>query len=405
MKVAIGCAFRRAGVTVALASLAFLAPLAFSQTDVQKDGYEKLLGTVKALSASLQREPGATSGDARATLARVAARQKEAEDLAAVGEYGVARSILDEGYRSLTQTLGSMKSGSGFRGETGSEASIPGGGGNAARKASYERQIGTAQALLDAAKRASVEMRGAKSAEISRIEAMLAKARGAATSGDHAQADTTAAEALKELRTLMVSMKGGNGEPKAAASSSDGVVDPATPIAAFDSRYTTTKALLDALRRQNSEKNGGKENVIADIETRLARTRTLLASDPKAAAVLLDDAYALVRSTLQSMQGTASLKSGSAALEESPAVESSTTADGQRAQAQRSLDSAKAIRNAAERIGREKGFDNAATLTTVDTLATDARSHLASDPARALKSATEANRLAKEALQKAQTER
>ena len=404
MKVAIGSAFKRAGVAVALASLVLVSPLAFSQADAQKEGYEKLLGTVKALTASLQRDPGATSGDARAALAKVASRQKEAEELAAVGEYGVARSILDEGYRSLTQTLGSLKSGSGYSGATGSAAATAGGGGDAARKASYERQIGTAQALLDAAKRASAETQGAKSAEIGRIEIMLSKARAAATSGDYAQADTTTGEALKELRTLMVSMKGGTGEPK-AATSIEGVVDPAKQLAAFDSRHATSKALLDALRRQNSEKKSGKEGVIADIEARLARAQTLRGSDPTAAVALLEETYTLTRNTLQGMQGASTLKSGSAALDASRTAEGPATADGQRTEAQRTLDSVKVIRDAAERIGRDKGAENAVALTVVDTFATDARNHLASDPVRALKSATEANRLAKEALEKARAAR
>ena len=381
-------------------------PLTWAQPNVQKESYEQLLGTVNALSASLQRDPGATSVDAKASMAKLAARQKEAEELASVGEYGVARSILDEGYRALTQTLGSLKSDSGYSSTMGSApASAATGSGDAARKASYERQMGSAQALLDSARRSSAESQGARASDIGRIEAMLTKARSAAASGDFVSADTIASESMKELRPLLVAMKGITSEPKAVSATSAATVDPAKQRAAYEARNLTAISMLDALRRLNTEKHAGKETVIADIESRLGRAQTLRGSDPAAAIALLEETYALTRSTLQGMQGGASLKSGSAAQVAAQVTENPGGSDVRRAEAQRSLDSVRLIRNAAERIGRESGFDNAPSLMGIDTFVTDARNSLASDPARALKSAREANRLAKEALEKARAAR
>lgn len=403
MKHAFCSPLKRLGMATTLAAiLAFGSSLAIAQTDTKKESYEKLLGTVKALTVALQRDPGAGNPDVRAAITKVTTRQKEAEDLATVGEYGIAGSILDEGYRTLTQTMSSLKSGTGYSSVTGSAAATSGGSGDAARKTSYERQIGTAQALLDAAKRASAESQGARSADIGRIEGMLATARNAAAAGNYTQADTAAADALKDLRPLIGAMKGGSSETR-TASGSAGAPDTAKQLAAFDARSATVKALLDAMRRQNTEKKAGKEGMISDIEARLARAEGLRSSDPVAAIALIEEIYALTRNTLQGMQSGSSLTPGSVAMEAGKTAQAPATSDEQRTDAQRYLASAKLIRDAAERIGHEKRIDNAAALTLVDTLAADARSHLASNPARAMKSGAEANRLAKEALEKART--
>ena len=402
MNLAISSASKRAVAAIALVCMAVSSPVVFSQTSAQRESYEKLLGAVKSLTAAAQREPGATSGDGSAVLATIAARQKEAEELAAAGEYGVARSILEEGYRSLTQALSSLKSGTGFAGASGSGAATAGGSGDAARKASYERQMGTALALLDAAKRASAETQGSRAADVGRIENILTQSRSVASGGDFVQADALVGEGLKELRTLMVAMKGGSGETRAAVASDSATQSgKSPPTFDFDSRFSTANALVEALRRQNVEKNAGKDRVIADIETRLSRAQSLRGSDSPAALALLDETYSLTRNTLQGMQSASKLKTGSAALEASRVAEVPSTGENQRAEAKRQLDSAKLIRDAAERIGRDKGSNIASALAQIDTIASDARNYLASDPARANESAAEANRLAKEALEKA----
>lgn len=311
MSLLIDAAKARTAVAIALVCVLASSPVVFAQSGAERASYEKLLETVKSLTEAVQREPEATSGAGRSTLDTVAARQREAEALAATGEYGVARSILDEGYRSLTQTLSRLKSGTGFNSAAGSgtSANSPG------------------------------------------------------------------------------------GESRPAVASHSATVD-------FDSRYGTTKALADALRRQNAEKNAGKDGLIADIETSLSRAQGLRSKDAAAAMTLLNETYALTRSSLQSIQTASSLKSGSAALEASRVAEGPSTVEGQRALALRHLDSVKMIRDAIERTGREKGSDSHSALVVVDTLATDARNYLTSDPARASKSAAEANRLAKEALEK-----
>jgi hypothetical protein len=51
-------------------------------------------------------------------------------------------------------------------------------------------------------------------------------------------------------------------------------------------------------------------------------------------------------------------------------------------------------------LSKEKGVDNSAVLTRIDTLSGEARSRQASDPARALQAANEANQTAKDTLAK-----
>jgi hypothetical protein len=284
-----------------IASFAFaMFPTAAEDAKAKAD-YENRLGTVKSLSAAVSRDPKAGSPEVKAAMAKVAARQKEAGELAAVGEYETARQILDEGYKVLTTTLAAMKTGSG-----------------------------------DA---------------------------GAAT-------------------------------PSAAAGKEQ---DQARKLAAFDGRMSSAKAMLDAYKRQNKEKAAGKEASIAGIDASLRQAESLRGVDLGAAQGLLDDAYNNTKLGLQSLQTPATMKTGSAALEASPAA---GNADATRGEIERALKSSALLREAIVRLSKEKGVDSSAALTRIDTLSAEARSRQSGDPARALQAATEANQTAKDALAK-----
>lgn len=286
-----------------IASLAFAPYAAEAQDSKRKTDYENRLGSVKSLTAAVSRDPKADSAEVKTAMAKVAARQKEAEELAAVGEYDTARQILDEGYKVLTTTLTAMKSGS-----------------------------------------------------------------GAAASGV-----TT---------------------PAVAGSSEQ---DKVRKLAAFDGRMSTTKAMLDAFKRQNQEKAAGKDASIADIETRLRQAETLRSVDLGAAQGLLDDAYNSTKLGLQSVQTASTMKTGSAALE---AGAGAGNADATRGEIERVLKSSALLREALIRLSKEKGVDSSAALTQIDTLSGEARSRQAADPARALQAANEANQTAKDTLAK-----
>lgn len=357
----------------------------------RKADYENRLGSVKSLSAALSRDPKAGSPEVKAAMAKVAARQKEAEELAAVGEYETARLILDEGYKLLSTTLAGVKSGSGYSGPSGSAAAEA--SGSASRKPAFERSIASAHSLFDAARRAN-----SKAAELASIETGIGKAEQAGNSGDYARGESLANEALNQLRPLLVSMKGAAPGAAATAESAAGSQpDQAGRLAAFDGRMSSAKAMLDAFKRQNQEKAAGKDGAIADIEIRLRQAETLREVDLGAAQGLLNDAYSSTRQGLQSVQTASTMKTGSAALEANAAPGS---ADATRAEIERAVKSSALLREAVIRMSKEKGVDSSATLSRIDALSAEARNRQAADPARAIQAANEANQMAKDTLAK-----
>lgn len=360
-----------------------------------KADYERLRGSVQALSAALSRDPAAAGGEAKANLAKVAARQKEAEELAAIGEFDTAKSILDEGYKLLTRTLATVKSGTGYSGPSGSAAADV--AGDPSRKPAYERAIGSARALFDAARRASADAGGSRTADLAAIEANLKKAEAAGAGGDYARGEGYANDAMKELRPLLVSMKG-SAPGAATTATADSGADHARKLAVFDGRMSSTKALVDALKRQNKDKAAGKEADIAGIEVSLQRAEAKRSGDLPGAQGILDDAYNATKVTLQALQTPSTMKTGSAALESGSAAAPSVEA--QRGEVERVLKSATLLRDAVVRKSTDKGTDNATVLSRIDALVAEARSRQASDPAKALQSATEANQAAKDALAK-----
>lgn len=357
----------------------------------RKANYENRLSSVKSLSAALSRDPKSGSPEVKAVMAKVAARQKEAEELAAVGEYETARLILDEGYKLLSATLAGMKSGSGYSGPSGSAAAEA--SGSASRKPAFERSIASARSLFDAARRAN-----SKAAELASIETGIGKAEQAGNSGEYARGESLANEALNQLRPLLVSMKGAAPGAAATAESAAGSqADQARRLATFDGRMSSAKAMLDAFKRQNQDKPAGKDGAIADIEIRLRQAETLRDVDLGAAQGLLDDAYSSTRQGLQSVQTASTMKTGSAALEVN-AAPGSTNAT--RAEIERALKSSALLREAVIRMSKEKAVDSSATLSRIDALSAEARNRQAADPARALQAANEANQMAKDTLAK-----
>jgi hypothetical protein len=360
-----------------------------------KADYERLRGSVQALSAALSRDPVAAGGEVKASLAKVTARQKEAEELAAIGEFDTAKSVLDEGYKLLTRTLAAVKSGSGYSGPSGSAAADN--AGDTSRKPAYERAIGSARALFDAARRASVDAGGSRTTELAVIEANLKKAEAAGANSDYARGEGYANDAMKELRPLLVSMKG-SAPGAATAATADSGADHARKLAAFDGRMASTKALVDALKRQNKDKAAGKEADIAGIEVRLQRAEASRSADLPGAQGMLDEAYNATKVTLQALQTPSTMKTGSAALDSGGGA--ALSAEAQRGEVERVLKSATLLRDAVARKSTDKGADNAAVLSRIDALVADARGRQASDPGKALQSATEANQAAKDALAK-----
>lgn len=377
-----------------IAALAVFSLSAVAQDDTRRKAqFENRLGAVKALSMALSSDPGSARPEAKAVIAKVGARQKEAEELAAVGEYDAARMILDEGYGLLTRTLAAMKSGTGYSGPSGAAAAE--GAASASRQTAFDRMLASARSLLEAARRSSAEVGGGKATELSRIESTIGAAEQAGKAGDFGRGESLANDAMKELRPLLVSIKGGTAGSAGTAAPADGEQEKARRLATFDNRLASAKAMADALKRQNQEKRAGKDSTIEDIEIRLRQAETLRGADVTAAQGLLDEAYNTTKLALQSIQASAPSKSSSA-------MEAATGggAAAQRAEIDRILKSSALLREAVARVSKEKGTDSSAVLARIDTLSADARNRQASDPERALQTANEANQTAKDALAK-----
>ncbi len=163
--------------------LAFLAALPFAvgaaDHAARKAQFESRLASVKALSSALARDAGADRAEVKAAITKVAARQKEAEELAAVGEYDAARLILDEGYALLSRTLVTMKAGKGYSGPSGAAAAAAAASGEqdtVRRLAAFDNRMMSAKAMAAALKRQNQEKSAGKDAAIDDIESRLRQA-------------------------------------------------------------------------------------------------------------------------------------------------------------------------------------------------------------------------------------
>ena len=400
-----------------LAALFASAAVMAADPKQEKAAYERQLSSTKVLFQALQADPKAGTPAVKSTLDTVATRQKEAEDLAAAGEYELAKTILNEGYGTLQKTLASVKSGTGYSGPTGSMGGMSGMGGmlgmtgadgkplNYAKlKSEYERDLMSARSMLDAAKRAETQSGNKHPRDIAEIEALIAKATAAAARDDYVAANKIIDEALVRERALITADQGAKPQAttgSAAAAAADDKAARERAAAQFESKLSSAKAMLSALKSQNTSKKAGREASIAEIEQKINRAESMRTTDPVGGLALIDQAYAATRSDLQGMSGGGDgRKTGSAALEAANQRDMSGMSGEDKAKAIASqLRTATTLRNAYERQAKEKGVDASATLKQIDKLAGDARALEGADPSKALVAADEAYKLAKSSLE------
>ena len=403
-----------------LAALFASAAVMAADPKQEKAAYERQLSSTKVLFQALQADPKAGTPAVKSTLDTVATRQKEAEDLAAAGEYELAKTILNEGYGTLQKTLASVKSGTGYSGPTGSMGGMGGMSGmggmlgmtgadgkplNYAKlKSEYERDLMSARSMLDAAKRAETQSGNKHPRDIAEIEALIAKATAAAARDDYVAANKIIDEALVRERALITADQGAKPQAatgSAAAAAADDKAARERAAAQFESKLSSAKAMLSALKSQNTSKKAGREASIAEIEQKINRAESMRTTDPVGGLALIDQAYAATRSDLQGMSGGGDgRKTGSAALEAANQRDMSGMSGEDKAKAIASqLRTATTLRNAYERQAKEKGVDASATLKQIDKLAGDARAFEGADPSKALVAADEAYKLAKSSLE------
>jgi hypothetical protein len=270
----------------------------------RKADYENRLGSVKSLSAAVSRDPKADSAEVKTAMAKVAARQKEAEELAAVGEYETARQILDEGYKVLTTTLTAMKSGSGNAAPAGSTAAAAGSEQDKARKlAAFDGRMSTAKAMLDAFKRQNQEKAAGKDASIADIETRLRQAetlRGAdlgAAQGLLDDAYNSTKLGLQSMQTVST-MKTGS-----AALEAGGAAGNADATRAEIDRTLKSSALLrEAVIRLSKEKGVDSSVALTRIDTLSGEARSRQAADPARALKAANEANQTAKDTLAKLR-------------------------------------------------------------------------------------------------------
>lgn len=278
-------------------ALALSLVAAVAQADPKaRAEFDNQLASVKALSAALAREQ---APEARATLTTVAARQKEAEDLASVGEFGAAKQILDEGYRTLTRTLAAVKSGTGYGGPTGSAAASAKAG---AAAGPFDSRLASAKALLDTLTRLNADSGHKRDATVAEVEGKLKQAE-ALRAANAANAMGVLDEAYNQIKLTVQQMqapstlKSGSAALEAnQAASAPGGVDEA------ERALKSTQLLRDAIVRLGKEKNRDVAQALGRIDQLVAEAQTKRGSDAAGAANAAASANQLAKDTLAGLR-------------------------------------------------------------------------------------------------------
>lgn len=287
---------------VALLASALLSVAHAADPAKQKSDFQRRLDSVKSLSAALQRDKAASTPAGKETLAVVEARQKEASDLAAAGEYEVAGSVLDEAYKKLTATLAKAKAGA----PTPPAATDGQPLSNGKLKEDFERKLSSANALLDAEKRVDSAAGSRHQSDIAGLDAGIGKAKAAAASGDFGLANRLIDEVLASEKRLITTTK--KSDPATAqlksgsASLERDAAAPADNKAELARTLRSTTSLRDLLARRSKESGVDRSATLGKIDQQLGEARRLESSDPKRALQVASDAYAAAKTEVEKLQ-------------------------------------------------------------------------------------------------------
>lgn len=290
---------------VALLASALLSVAHAADPAKQKSDFQRRLDSVKSLSAALQRDKAASTPAGKEALAVVEARQKEATDLAAAGEYEVAGSVLDEAYKKLTATLAKAKAGAPTppAASTESQPLSPG-----KLKEDFERKLASATALLDAEKRVDSAAGNRHQSDIAALEAGIGKAKAAAASGDFGLANRLIDEVLASEKRLITTTKKSDPATAQLKSGSASLERDAAAPAGLDSKaelartLRSTTSLRDLLARRSKESGTDRSATLGKIDQQLGEARRLESSDPKRALQVANDAYTAAKTAVEKLQ-------------------------------------------------------------------------------------------------------
>ena len=261
----------------------------------EKAEYGNFLETVKAMTTALKRTEDAGNPQIQRALSAVADRQKIAEELAAVCEYESARAILDDGYKTLINTLRTVKSSAASPPPTSTAGDVKLSANNK-DQVDFERKIVSADALMQAAKRVDSEKAGANRSQIENLDLQLSRAKAAAAGKNWGEANRLLADVLDGQKKLIAQAKGDPTTAGLNVGSPKPLTEAVSPRQAEQNvEIAKTLRSMEMLRelivRRSRERGVDNSATLGKIDQMAAEALRLQASDPKRALEAADGAY------------------------------------------------------------------------------------------------------------------
>lgn len=188
------------------------------------------------------------------------------------------------------------------------------------KKSDYAKLDKSVKALSKALKRES-DKAGVDNTDVLALVELNSKEAGKyATAGAYDKALVALEHGYEALTAEIVKLENLKGQGEGAETNKALAAKPETvsidPREAVEHEIKTNKALLDALKRQNEEKAGGKEDEIKEIKAAALEASTALdAGDVARAETLIHNANSRTKIAIASLQKAPSALSGIAAVE------------------------------------------------------------------------------------------
>lgn len=276
----------------------------------EKQDYEKLAKTTKALMDALKRESEKVGVDNSDVFSKVESDLKDAGRQAKSGNYDEAHQTLEVGYHLLTTTVVKLENlkDQGVGDNTDKALAAKPDTSEATDPREYvEHELKTSKALLTALKHQNEDKVGGKEAEMEAITATATEARIALESGDIAlakdlikDANSRTKKAIASLQTAPSKLPSGQEQYEAGHHPAD-LAHEENLRNDYAKRKASVQALLEAGRRLDSE-NHTSHAEFATAESMFNEAETLAAAGKmEEGKEQLDHAYMLIKNTMRSM--------------------------------------------------------------------------------------------------------
>ena len=393
------------GLTAVSAATLVLAKSESVQKKSRED-YDNRLKSVRALSDALKQQAANDGVNMVAVMARVESRIQDAQSLAAVDQFDMGRSFLDEGYQLLQEAIIGLKSGASKApvqvANESSAASSPSG-----KENELALKLVSTKALLDAMKRMEANKGNPQAADISRADILVKDAERQLTSGDLLQAERSILEAYSLITSGIVSLQPAGSARTGGGSAATARTSASTTNHAFRADIVlgiaSSKALLAAFKQQSAAKGVSNEVGIGRIDAQIREAEKLLADGHlEHANRAIDDSYAMVKASIVSLQTPSPAKLTAAADNASRLPDQKTQEREQVLQKVRayeqSVNIVQALKEALRRRAAEAGLPRPEVIARIDTLIAEAARLSAGNAEGALVQLAEAQTLVKSEL-------